>query len=96
MPCAREASGFTLLFEAFIMAMAKEMPVNAIARIAGEHDTRIGRILYQHVEEARSEQDYPRLRCLIHDVCSPVGLQPMMTCPPRGDHETPKRIVSID
>jgi transposase len=47
-PWAREASGFTLLFEAFIMAMAKEMPVNAIARLVGEHDTRIWRILHHY------------------------------------------------
>ena len=57
-PWAREGSGFTLLFEAFLMAMAKEMPVNAIARLVGEHDTRIWRVLYHYVEEARSEQDY--------------------------------------
>jgi transposase len=57
-PWAREGSGFTLLFEAFIMAMAKEMPVNAIARLVGEHDTRIWRILHHYVEEARSQQDY--------------------------------------
>ena len=60
-PWAREGSGFTLLFEAFIMAMAKEMPVNAIARLVGEHDTRIWRILHHYVEEARSEQDYSRI-----------------------------------
>ncbi len=57
-PWAREGSGFTLLFEAFIMAMAKEMPVNAIARLVGEHDTRIWRVLHHYVEEARREQDY--------------------------------------
>jgi transposase len=57
-PWAREGSGFTLLFEAFIMAMAKEMPVNAIARIVGEHDTRIWRVLHHYVEQARSKQDH--------------------------------------
>jgi transposase len=61
LPWAREASGFTLLFEAFIMAMAKEMPVNAIARLVGEHDTRIWRILHHYVEKARGEQDYSRV-----------------------------------
>ncbi len=60
-PWAREASGFTLLFEAFIMAMAKEMPVNAIARLVGEHDTRIWRILTHYVEKARGEQDYSQV-----------------------------------
>ncbi len=60
-PWAREASGFTLLFEAFLMAMAKEMPVNAIARLVGEHDTRIWRVLHHYVEEARSKQDYSQV-----------------------------------
>jgi len=40
------------------MAMAKEMPVNAIARLVREHDTRIWRVLNHYVEQARSEQDY--------------------------------------
>ena len=49
-PWAREGSGFTLLFEAFLLVLAKEMPVNAVARIVGEHDTRIWRILRHYVE----------------------------------------------
>ena len=57
-PWAREGSGFTKLFEAFIMVLAKEMPVNAIARLVGEHDTRIWRILNHYVENAREQQDY--------------------------------------
>lgn len=61
LPWAREGSGFTLLFEAFVMAMAKEMPVNAIARLVGEHDTRIWRIVHHYVEVARREQDYSRI-----------------------------------
>ncbi len=40
-PWARPGSGFTVLFEAFALVLAKEMPVNAIARLLGEHDTRI-------------------------------------------------------
>ena len=57
-PWSRPDSGFTLLFEAFIMALAKEMTVNAIARLVSEHDTRLWRILHHYVEQARSEQDY--------------------------------------
>lgn len=60
-PWAREGSGFTLLFEAYILAMAKEMPVNAVARMVGEYDTRIWRILHHYVESARSEEDYSRV-----------------------------------
>ena len=57
-PWARRESGFTLLFEAMIMAMAKSMPVNAIAAIVGEHDTRLWRIIHYYVDQARQQEDY--------------------------------------
>jgi transposase len=57
-PWAREGSGFTLLFEAFVMTLAKEMPVNAIARLVGEPDTRIRRILNYYADQARRGHDY--------------------------------------
>lgn len=56
-PWGRSGSGFTLLFEAYILALAKEMPVNAIARLVGEHDTRLWRILRHYVDLAREQQD---------------------------------------
>jgi transposase len=37
----RPDSGFTLLFEAMLIAMIPAMPVAAVARIVGEHDTRL-------------------------------------------------------
>jgi transposase len=45
------------LFEAFLLTLAKEMPVNAVARIVSEHDTRIWRILHHYVEQARRSRD---------------------------------------
>ncbi|MBF0551705.1 MAG: transposase [Deltaproteobacteria bacterium] len=57
-PWARPDSGFSLLFEAFILTLAKAMPVNSMAKIVGEHDTRLWRILNHYVEEARKGQDY--------------------------------------
>ena len=56
-PGRREGSGFTLLFEAFIMVLARDMPVKAIASLVKEHDTRLWRILHHCVEKARGEQD---------------------------------------
>lgn len=58
LPWARRESGFTLLFEAMIMVMAKSMPVNVIASIIDEHDTRIWRIITHYVEQARSKEDH--------------------------------------
>jgi transposase len=55
-PWARERTGFTLLFEALVMAMVKEMPVAALAAIVGENDTRIWRIVHHYVDEAVDAQ----------------------------------------
>jgi len=53
-PWARPGSGFTLLFEAMIMAMVPAMPVKAVARMVGEHDTRLWRVIHHYVDEARA------------------------------------------
>ena len=57
-PWAREGSGFTLLFEAYIMLLAPSMPVKRIAELVSEHDTRLWRLLQHHVKEAREQADY--------------------------------------
>src|SRR5262249_18394935 len=44
-PWARPGSGFTLLFEAIVMTLVKDMPVAAAARLVGEHDTRLWRVI---------------------------------------------------
>jgi len=56
-PWARPGSGFTLLFEALVMALAGQMPIRALARMVKEHDTRLWRVLNHYVEEARSKAD---------------------------------------
>lgn len=57
-PWARPRSGFTLLFEAYILTLARQMPVRAIAKLVDEHDTRLWRMLDAYVQKARSEADY--------------------------------------
>jgi transposase len=57
LPWARERSGFTLLFEALVMALVKEMPVAPVAALIGEHDTRVWRIVHHYVDEAVEAQD---------------------------------------
>jgi transposase len=56
-PWARPDSGFTLLFEALIMALISAMPVAAAARLVGEHDTRLWRVLHHYVEQARARRN---------------------------------------
>ena len=57
-PWARSGSGFTLLFEALIMMLAKAMPVKSIANLVKEHDTRIWRVLNHYVHESRQGADF--------------------------------------
>jgi len=45
-PWARPGSGFTLLFEALVMALVSEMPVAAVGELISEHDTRIWRVVH--------------------------------------------------
>lgn len=56
-PWSRQGSGFTLLFEALVMSMIREMPVAAVAALVGEHDTRLWRIAHHYTEVARSARD---------------------------------------
>jgi transposase len=57
LPWARPGSGFTLLFEALLMALLAQMPVKAVADLVGEHDTRLWRLLRHYVEAARTTLD---------------------------------------
>jgi transposase len=61
-PWARPGSGFTLLFEAMIMVLAKAMPVKTIAAFVNEHDTRLWRILHHYVGEARKAADHSQVK----------------------------------
>jgi len=56
-PWARPDSGFTLLFEALVMTLVSAMPVKAAARMVGEHDTRLWRVVHHYVEQARARTD---------------------------------------
>ena len=66
-PWARKGSGFTLMFEGLLMILVREMPVNAVARLVGEHDTRIWRVLDHHVGEARAKQDFSKVQTIAVD-----------------------------
>jgi transposase len=61
-PWARSGSGFTLLFEAMIMTLAKAMPVKTLASFVNEHDTRLWRIIHHYVDKGRSEADHSNVK----------------------------------
>ena len=56
-PWSRPGSGFTMLMEAIILFLAKEMTVMAVARTLGEHDTRIWRVLEYYIGEEVKKMD---------------------------------------
>ena len=59
---ARAGSGFTLLFEAYVLALAKTMPIANAAERLGEHDTRLWRIVEHYVWRAVEKLDLSRVR----------------------------------
>jgi len=61
-PWSRAGSGFTLLFEALVMTLVREMPVNAAAALLGEHDTRIWRVIDHYIQSARAQIDHSQVR----------------------------------
>jgi len=63
-PWEGKSKGFTLLFEAFALTLLREMPVNAAARILGEHDTRLWRMLKSYVTEAHQSADFSKAKVI--------------------------------
>jgi len=58
-PWSRPRAGFTLLMEAFILVLVQGgMTVAQAARLIGEHDTRLWRVLDHYVQKARAEADF--------------------------------------
>jgi transposase len=57
-PWGRKQSGFTVLFEAFVMALAKEMPISRIGELVGEQDTRIWRIVRGYVNRSYAKKSF--------------------------------------
>ncbi len=69
-PWARAGSGFTLLFEAYVLALAKTMPIANAAERLGEHDTRLWRIVEHYVWRAVEKLDLSRVQRIAADETS--------------------------
>ena len=61
-PWARAGSGFTLLFEALVMTMVRDLPVKVMSRLFTVTDTRLWRLIQSYVEMARAAEDYSDVR----------------------------------
>jgi len=61
-PWSRSGSGFTLLFEAMILTLAKAMPVKTIGEFVNEHDTRLWRIIHHYVDLGLERADHSTVK----------------------------------
>lgn len=57
-PWARSGSGFTQRLKAFVIALVREMPVQAVADLLDVGDDRIWRVVTHCVDAARAEEDF--------------------------------------
>jgi len=66
----KSRAGFTLHFDAWIMAMAKEMTMSAISRFVNETDKRLWRILHHYVDHAIAVKDLSHVTAISTDETS--------------------------
>jgi transposase len=64
LPWTRQNTGFTLFFEALIVAMCKEMPVASVADIVHIHEDSVWRILSHYVDKAKEERDISYIKTI--------------------------------
>ncbi len=69
-PWSGKLSGFTLLFEAFLIQMCRSMPIHHVSKITGVSDYRLWRLLELYVNASRFDEDYSRLHTLGMDETS--------------------------
>ena len=60
-PWEGNSLGFTLLFEALLMQLCTEMPVNAVSRLTNVDDNKIWRMLNDYIEQARINEDFSNI-----------------------------------
>lgn len=69
-PWAGQLSGFTLLFEALVLTLCREIPFAAVARLVGESWYRVEQIAECYVERALAQTDFSAVRELAIDETS--------------------------
>lgn len=72
-PWAGVNSGFTLLFEALVLQLCTQMPVNSAATIVGETDDKLWRLLKKYIDEARKTEDFSEVTAVGMDETSKAG-----------------------
>jgi len=69
-PWSGKLNGFTLLFEALVLAMCQQMPFAAVARLVGESWHRVAAICERYVTLALEEADFSQVTALAIDETS--------------------------
>lgn len=69
-PWAGKLAGFTLLFEAFVLLLCREMPFTAVARLTGESVHRAMAVCRRYVDAAVAAQDLAEVRRVAIDETS--------------------------
>lgn len=60
-PWSGRLSGFTLLFEAFLIQLCRSMPVHHVNKLTGTFDHRLWSLLELYVDAARRDEDYSEI-----------------------------------
>lgn len=50
LPWARRRQRLTLAFEEMVVSLVQEMPIRAVSRLVGEHDTRLWRVVNHYMD----------------------------------------------
>ena len=69
-PWSGKLSGFTLLFEAFLIQMCRSMPVHHVGKLTNTSDYRLWTLLELYVNAARFDEDYSNLHTVGMDETS--------------------------
>ncbi|WP_335872629.1 ISL3 family transposase [Bacillus sp. 2205SS5-2] len=67
---ARPGAGFSMLFEYHVLSLMVEMPIAAVARKVGEHDTRLWRVFKYYVDKAVEKMDVSNVKSVAMDETS--------------------------
>ena len=72
-PWAKQGSAFTILFEEFVMQLAKKMSIHAIAKLLDENDGRLWRIVHRYADEYVENLDFKNVTKIGLDETSRKG-----------------------
>lgn len=72
-PWSKANTGFTLLFEEFVMQLAKKMSVHAISKILDESDGRLWRIVHRYAKEYVENLEFSKVTKIGLDETSRKG-----------------------